>query len=435
MMRGIRFGVIAVLLFTISGCTAIKPGVDGFDQSAARQPGERIEPIVNRGRPVTIDDLFAEIAKQVPGFGGMFIDKTDSLAVYLVDIGPNATAAVQNAIVNVFGNDERFQRPIVVLKGKYGFLQLKKWHDRLMPEVLGLSEVVLTDIDDARNRLRIGIETLDVQEKIELQLDNLSIPREAVIIEQTEPVRYESSLQDFHRPLVGGLQINFGNSLCTLGFIGVRQGVQGFVTNSHCTNTQGGVEGTIYHQPVASGTTNRVGLEIADPTYFSGSPCPPGKKCRYSDSSFEQVPHPNGPSVTISQGTIARTAIGSLNWNGVDTYRIVSETNAPLVGEFLTKVGRTTGTTQGTVQQTCVNFSVLGTKIVQLCQSSASYSSAGGDSGSPVFRITNSPQANDVSLYGIHWGSGGAFSPIGTNNVQRSTELGPVNTCAAGFSC
>lgn len=433
-MRNTKVAVLVVLLLVLSGCTAINPGMSDLSPTAARNPGERAVAREKQNGPPTLDDLFARIAEQVPGFGGMFIDKAGNLAVYMVNLQPNAATAVQSAIARVFGQDERFQRPIVLLPGKYDFLQLKRWHDRLMPEALGFDSVVSTDIDDANNRLRIGVETLAVQGELELQLNSLGIPREAVIIEQTEPVRYESSLQDFHRPLVGGLQINFGNYLCTLGFIGVRQGVQGFVTNSHCTNTQGGVEGTVYHQPVASGTTNRVGLEIADPTYFSGSPCPRNRRCRYSDSAFVQVPHPSGPAVTVSQGLLALTALGSLAWNGTDAYRIVGEAD-PLVGETVRKVGRTTGTTQGVVEQTCVNFNVLGTKITQLCQADGSYGSNSGDSGSPVFRVTNSPQANDVVLVGIHWGSGGAFSPIGTNNIQRSTELGPVDTCAAGFSC
>jgi hypothetical protein len=69
----------------------------------------------------------------------------------------------------------------------------------------------------------------------------------------------------------------------------------------------------------------------------------------------------------------------------------------------------------------------------------ANYSSAGGDSGSPVFRILNKPAANDVYLGGIHWGGDGSivvFSPM--SGIQRSTapaELGPVTTCATGFTC
>ena len=72
-----------------------------------------------------------------------------------------------------------------------------------------------------------------------------------------------------------------------------------------------------------------------------------------------------------------------------------------------------------------------GTSIVQLCQDVVKARVAGGDSGSPVFRITNRPSANDVRLYGVLWG-GGTLSPYGTvfvfsalgpRNVQRSAEM------------
>jgi hypothetical protein len=82
------------------------------------------------------------------------------------------------------------------------------------------------------------------------------------------------------------------------------------------------------------------------------------------------------------------------------------------------------------VSRTCTNFNVSGTNITQLCQSQASYSSAGGDSGSPVFSITG---GSDVRVRGIHWGSGGVYSPIG--GIQRAGELGAITECASGFSC
>ena len=118
----------------------------------------------------------------------------------------------------------------------------------------------------------------------------------------------------------------------------------------------------------------------------------------------------------------------------------MGETSSPVVGETLNKVGRTTGWTRGTVSATCVNTNVAGTNITQLCQGFVNAGVAGGDSGSPVFRVTNAPASGDVRLYGILWGGNSAgtlfvFSPIGSVNIQRSTELGPLTTCAPGFSC
>ena len=78
-----------------------------------------------------------------------------------------------------------------------------------------------------------------------------------------------------------------------------------------------------------------------------------------------------------------------------------------------------------------------------LCQDVVKANVNAGDSGSPIFRITNSPAADDVRLYGLLWGGGTiegigtvyAFSALGTRNVQRASEMGPLTTCASGFNC
>jgi hypothetical protein len=155
------------------------------------------------------------------------------------------------------------------------------------------------------------------------------------------------------------------------------------------------------------------------------------------------VPHPSGPAVSISRGFIARpTSVntGALTISHTTPrFRIVGETAFPVVGETLNKVGRTTGWTRGPVSATCRNTNVLGTNITLLCQDFVDAGVSGGDRGSSGFRVTNSPAAGDVRLYGLLWGSSGGtrfvFGALGSFNIQRSTELGPLTTCAPGFSC
>jgi hypothetical protein len=91
-------------------------------------------------------------------------------------------------------------------------------------------------------------------------------------------------------------------------------------------------------------------------------------------------------------------------------------------GTVLNKVGRTTGWSQGPVSQTCVNTNVQGSRIHQLCQTLVTAAVAGGDSGSPVFRITS---GDNVTLVGILWGGGSGYyvmSPL----KQIVQELGAV---------
>jgi hypothetical protein len=85
------------------------------------------------------------------------------------------------------------------------------------------------------------------------------------------------------------------------------------------------------------------------------------------------------------------------------------------------------------VTSTCVNSNVASSTFTMLCQDLASYTAAGGDSGSPVFVLTNNPAPNDVRAVGIHWGTGtvggvpfAVYSPF----FQVRQEIGAMQVCA-----
>ena len=67
-----------------------------------------------------------------------------------------------------------------------------------------------------------------------------------MIVERAEPIVQVATLQDVvDRPVRAGVQINFPGFLCSRGIqrhLGRRQ--KSFITASHCTTTQGGVERT-----------------------------------------------------------------------------------------------------------------------------------------------------------------------------------------------
>jgi hypothetical protein len=379
-------------------------------------------------RSRTLDERFAEVAARVPTFGGMYL-QGETLVVYMTN--PSHRAAAIAAIQAVFGADRIPAAGVQVLPARYGFAQLAAWHAR-MGSLFSLPGVALTDIDERANALKVGVTGAAAVTMAELHLSRLGIPQDAVNIVPMAPFVPTATLRDRIRPIEGGIQIGFSLFLCTLGFNGVRSGVSGFVVNSHCTDIQGGVEGTQHYQPRVQ-TGNLIGTEIADPTY-DPMKCPiefAGRMCRYSDSAYSQ----RDGAITADQGFIARTDgvnTGSLTISG--QFRIASE-GPSAAGATVNKVGRTTGWTQGQVTDTCVNVIVLGTLIVQLCQDIVSAGVGSGDSGSPVFAITS---GNDVQLRGILWGgnvdgTSFVYSPIA--NIERADELGPISTCAAGFGC
>lgn len=412
-------GVIALLAVIAGGCTFFQPGFN-------TQPNA----------PQTIDERFAKIAQNVPGFGGMFLDEQGKLNIYLTD--KTRVASAQAEIASVFGNSVP-QGDVRVLRGDFDFTELKNWHDRMLA-LFDIDGVNLTDISEAKNRLTVGVDDIGLADQVTQALNRLGIPRAAVNIVQAERIVPLTTLQDRVRPILAGLQINFPGFLCSIGFNATRQGVSGFVTASHCTNTQGGVESTPYWQPLQSVDPVQIGTEIADPVYLK-STCPPGtgkrKVCRYSDSSFAQ--YASGISFTL--GVIEKTdSVNTGSLTIASSFRVTAKAASnTLVGDTLNKVGRTTGWSQGQVVASCANVGVSGSNIVQLCQDEVSATVGGGDSGSDVFKITNSPQANDVTLSGILWGgnqSGTLFVDSPISNVQQSaTELGPLTVCASGFSC
>jgi hypothetical protein len=297
--------------------------------------------------------------------------------------------------------------------------------DRASAEVLALPGTVFADYDEVNGRLLFGVENLAAVRGVQTALGRLGLPSATYEIKITEPIVFAATLRDKFDPTQGGIQIHFGQYLCTLGFnvTHVATNERSFITNSHCTNTQGGVEGTQYYQPTSSVDGTVIATEVADPTYFRGGVCPRGKKCRYSDASRARYATARGST----QGAIAKTTgFNNNDLTVAGSFTITAQddnaTAAP-VGTVVNKVGRTTGWTQGKVTNTCVNTNVSGSNITQLCQTFVGASVAGGDSGSPVFAGTSS-----VTLVGILWGgssSGGSyvFSPL----KQIQQELGSLN--------
>jgi hypothetical protein len=365
-------------------------------------------------RPFTHDDELSRMADEIPGFGGLFYDEEGFPHVFLTDVG-------RAPEVNALGPAVR------VHKGQFDFRQLRQWKDSLV-DVLALPGVVLLDADESKNRVRIGLdkEAAGGAAKnlgaVHAALAKARVPADAVVFEEVEPIHNLATLRDRVRPVPGGVQIAFGGFVCTKGFGANRAGIAGFVTNSHCSGTQGGVQSTVMYQNTNS-SSNRIGIETADPTYFTGGSCPVLRRCRFSDSAFARY-----DSSSLRQfGRIARTTgVGSLTVSTTaPRFTITGTASSPSVGQTVNKMGRTTGWTRGLVASTCVNVNVSGTNITQLCQATVNAGVAGGDSGSPVF--TASTTGTTATLVGILWGgstSGTLFvmSPYG----QIVTELGAL---------
>lgn len=363
-----------------------------------------------------------ELARQVPGFGGFYLDATGTPTVHLTRGSDRGNA--ERALAGYLAAQGLGPAALQVQEGRYGWQQLERWQEAATIAAFeAAATAVFVDNDETVNRIVIGVEDLNGMGQVRAAIARSGLPDEAVIIQRAEPIALVATLQNVAtRPVQAGVQINFPGYVCSVGFNATSGGQNSMITASHCTNTQGGVEDTPYWQPLQSSQPTQVAREVDDPVYLKNGPgCPKGRSCRRSDAA--RALYINGVSGAV--GTIAKTtALGSLEVNGTFTITSDDTDNSTPAGATVNKVGRTTGWTAGTMTNTCVNTGVQGSRIVQLCQNFVTAGVAGGDSGSDVFLIIS---GTNVRLLGVLWGGGGGqfvFSPL-QNVIQ---ELGPLTT-------
>ncbi len=393
----------------------------------------------------THNDLLAEVGEKEPGFGGMFLDSQDNSILYVYSLSPERVREASAAITEIFGPKAVSGREVRVIQAQYSMTQLTEWYKPMSHAVRAkvggkkaVPGLVGTSIRESENRLFIGVENVEAaQPLIEEILEELGIPMDAVIIQETEPFSLSiHTLQSHIRPLEGGIQFvdeQVGGN-CTLSFITIRSALQGFVVPTHCTQNWGEVNHDDIYQPVVA-AGNQVGVESVDKAFFTGGSCPAGRECRYSDAAFILT----DSSVDINRGYIARPVCSNCGNIAIDhdnpTFRITSDDPNIIAGETVQSVGRTSGWQSGPVVNTCAESEVLGTDYTFLCQIAVATSLAVGDSGAPVFFMPGSGQ--NVEIFGVASVEAGPIFLAGRIGFIY-LELGETatwDTCAPSFSC
>ena len=411
----------AALVFSVAACadqptSPAGPNGPGFDRVTA--PGQQ--------RLAGLDSEYAGIAAKARGFGGMFYDENGTLNVYLTNEARQSPQARQRALDEVSASLQGRGRPapssseVKVLEASRDYLELVTLRGR-MGSMLNVPGVVFTDIDEAENRLHVGVLAEASVSQVQLALQDAGVPLDAVTIGVTEPVVPLATLRDAQNPLGGGLQIwrftpPSTANICTLGF-NVRLLADNeqryYFTNSHCTEVRGQVTGTIWRQGPLSLATRTVAFEVADPPFFSCQYA--GYSCRWSDAALAQYyTDLERPELEVKLGFIWETlAVGTTAPATLETgedakgFVINADREFPVVGDVVDKVGRTTGWTRGPVVRTCVDTGVAGsTPIVMLCQDFVNAAVNSGDSGSPVFQPSGDKR--NATLFGILWGGSGS---------------------------
>ncbi len=427
-----------LVVIALTSLLFILPGCDLADVGPTT-PLDQVTKDTNELAIGPYDRELFNIARDYPGFGGMFFDESGALIVYLTEPDAHLTSSVSKSslagrlqsLIGSSSSDAAKAATINVLQGQYDFRELAELKTSLV-DILDFSHVVLVDIDERINRLVIGVKSDASVDQVEEIVAKSGLPTEAIAIQIIEPKKSMATLSSKIRPLSGGLKTERSGSgfdkLCTLGF-NVVHGTygKGFITNSHCTKARGGNQGTIFYQPEKGLiTTNEIGTEAIDPDWTSTARgCPAGMLCRESDAAYiDYSVSPSGATVgRIMKTQYPGTYSGSTTISGPYFY-INGENPYAVVGQQVNKMGHATGWTQGNVVRACADEGVAGTNYWLFCQTDVTAGSAGGDSGSPVFQIIS---GNSVQLNGILWGGTGTefgYSPI--HLIER--EIGAFDT-------
>jgi hypothetical protein len=380
------------------------------------------------------DEAEAAIADRVPGFAGwVHTEDGKTVARMTRSSGLFEGTDVQGAVKRGAENQsdqakwKSMNTPSANLAkslGDNGDVRKAQWDSRQLLDfknkVFSLASakgVIAVSIDRENNRLDVAYnQDIDAQgvQALTARLAGSGVPMAAMSMRAAElPKRSATvgaSLRSQPLPLAGGAQFNFGTTggtfVCSVGVPARINGVQGFMTASHCSER-------VYNLSARTRMTSPggtfVGSETIDPTGRSCS-LPDTLGCREADALFVS----GGPANAVDFGRIMYTNFGSLTVTGV--LNVQGTLNYPSVGQTIYKTGRTTGLTRATVARVCVDTLVSdpdGT-YGALCSVEVATGSfiAGGDSGSSVWTYNGvGPIITGIVSYGSS--NTGGFSPWG----------------------
>jgi hypothetical protein len=405
-------------------------------QSAQAQPADTAM-IVKLGQSANLsirpeEQAFADLALKAPSSAGFYHDGLGGVVVQVRDAAHDAVALDYmhrlDASHSLHGQNlaKRASR-IRVGRAQYTFWQLAAWRDLAFDNVLGVMDgVVSLDLDEVRNRVTIGI-TADhlarMRAQVREKLRSLGVDPGALAFKQAEQVHFDAApatiTSETSDPIAGGLAMHIQNNdggqyLCTIGFAAQRNGVTGLVSASHCTSNTFNPD----TDPVFQLNTRQVATASVDPNAYTCGVF----RCRGADAAFFS----STGIAPMGVGLIARTTApnggglgggtGSLTLNQSQPYWYINaEENESLYsGVRVDKLGATSGWTYGYVTATCADLLVVGPNSKLRCAYQADYVAQGGDSGGPVFVITDW-QTSLVTFGGIHSGhdgSGAYFSKL-----------------------
>lgn len=342
---------------------------------------------------------------RIPGLGGVFLDRSGQVVVYLKDMERQGEALKElRAIAAGLNVDAAFRAKLgtedgtKIVPGQFGFSELVAWQQEISQSVREPGFLSI-DADEALNRVRLTITEEASRDAFMHAVADAGVPESAVVFDTSPLIVSMASVRDRIRPTAGGLQIVNGVSeRCTLGFnVDVQfYGQKGFLTASHCNNGTrgGGGTGSAIYQKTRV-LSDQIGTVSINPQWNrTDFECRGYALCTLADAMYVEATDssPTAWAKRLVKASYAgiNNAPGSLTissyWTGIS---VVPFTYVRL---SVDKIGRSTGLTRGTIGATCENPLIdslnvnASQRFVALCSDRVDGAGVGGgDSGAPVY--------------------------------------------------
>jgi hypothetical protein len=359
-------------------------------------------------RPRTLRDEFLDLAHTTRGFGGVYYDTNHKLTINVAraDFSNSDIARVMQWARSHVGDRAGSAPRLAIVPFSYDALD--SLSERLIARIGTGATLRSFGVDEARDEIFIAVENPEEVNAVLAAARALQIPRSAinVTIEPTRNMQCQEdcggggsgggggslTLWDYVRPTQAGLKIYPpGQGYCSLGFGGYTYPPPAnpnvFMTAGHCNTygNPGDMESTVFLQGPAG--NQQIGVEVWQaPVYtIPNTNCPSGlpvtaTRCTFADLLVGRY----DDSVSAGSGNVELTATSSITITGLLGVR--GNLYGAITGEAVSMVGATSGTQPGVVTHSCVNVaSAQDTHFYVICAGEASFCSAGGDSGAPVW--------------------------------------------------
>ncbi len=389
---------------------------------AQRTSLSELEAAVKGRKDRGVEDDILRLEAAAPGIGGVYIDASGRVNVYMRDktnrgIAIAALRALGLKMNGALPEAARFAAgDVVVQTGEFSFSELLGWSQVLLADAVNVPGFVSIDADESSNRVVVTLSDTTQRGEITRLAASAGVPPTAVEVRSGYAAVPLLNLRSTIRPLAGGFEFqNGGGGRCTIGYnVTTPQGETGFLTAAHCSlgSSGGGSTGeTMYQITSAVGTvalnpmwTNGCYTTVGNGGYFAG-PCSEADVLFVSTSSSDALKR-----LALTFDVEVNNAPGSIGVAGY--YNAFSAPLFAWVGVEAEKTGRTTGATRGIVQGTCESLVVTGSpSYIITCADRVTSAGAGrGDSGAPVYRHI------DTGIYPL--GTLFAGSPLNAFDAQ-----------------